>query len=91
MPNKNLINIIMTVKLYNLPQIVRVNSNPVTVTNTDSSQKRVRLYQGQDNVVNFSAFNSTNKMLAVSGTTLDRKSTRLNSSHTDISRMPSSA
>ena len=27
----------------------------------------------------------------VSGGTLDRKSTRLNSSHTDISRMPSSA
>ena len=28
---------------------------------------------------------------AVSGVSLDRKSTRLNSSHTDISRMPSSA
>ena len=29
--------------------------------------------------------------IAAAGTALDRKSTRLNSSHTDISRMPSSA
>lgn len=59
----------MATKLYNLPQLVRTNSNPVTVTNTDSSQKRVRLYQGQDCAINFSAFNSTNKMLAIAGTT----------------------
>ena len=36
------------------------------------------------------AFHSAGEMLAM-GETSDRKSTRLNSSHTDISRMPSSA
>ena len=34
---------------------------------------------------------TNNDMSVVSGNITDRKSTRLNSSHTDISRMPSSA
>ena len=36
-------------------------------------------------------FSRTRNMLWTKGETSDRKSTRLNSSHTDISRMPSSA
>ena len=35
--------------------------------------------------------NATEKMELFAGILEDRKSTRLNSSHTDISRMPSSA
>ena len=37
------------------------------------------------------ALTPMNLVWCLVGTTLDRKSTRLNSSHTDISRMPSSA
>jgi len=60
----------MPVKLYNLAQLVRVNTNPVTVTNTDASQQRIKLYQGQTCAVNFSVFNSTNKPLSTAGTRL---------------------
>lgn len=60
----------MSVKLYNLAQLVKVNTNPVTVTNTDASQQRIKLYQGQTCAVNFSVFNSTNKPLSVAGTQL---------------------
>jgi hypothetical protein len=60
----------MAVKLYNLAQLVKVNTNPVTVTNTDASQQRIKLYQGQTCAVNFSVFNSTNKPLSVAGTQL---------------------
>lgn len=57
----------MSIKLYNLAQLVRLNTNPVTVTNTDASQQRVRLYQGQTCAVNFSVFNSTNRPLSMAG------------------------
>jgi WD40 repeat protein len=60
----------MSIKLYNLAQLVKVNTNPVTVTNTDASQQRIKLYQGQTCSVNFSVFNSTNKPLSVAGTQL---------------------
>lgn len=60
----------MSVKLYNLAQLVKLNTNPVTVTNTDASQQRVKLYQGQTCSVSVSVFNSTNKPLSVAGTQL---------------------
>lgn len=60
----------MSIKLYNLAQLVKVNTNPVTVTNTDASQQRIKLFQGQTCSVSFSVFNSTNKPLSVAGTQL---------------------
>lgn len=60
----------MAIKLYNLAQLVKLNTNPVTVTSTDGSQQRIKLYQGQPCSVSFSVFNSTNKPLSVAGTQL---------------------
>ncbi len=60
----------MSIKLYNLAQLVKLNTNPVTVTSTDGSQQRLKLYQGQPFSVSFSVFNSTNKPLSVAGTQL---------------------
>ena len=45
-----------------------------------------------DGIISIATIGTTIQVIiAVAVTTLDRKSTRLNSSHTDISRMPSSA
>ena len=41
--------------------------------------------------VDYMVVKNTMLRLAVKGTSLDRKSTRLNSSHSSVSRMPSSA
>ena len=43
------------------------------------------------NTLSFSTINANGSLVTATATNSDRKSTRLNSSHTDISRMPSSA
>ena len=50
----------------------------------------VTLIDGENGLQNFTQLGAAN-WTAVNGAIQDRKSTRLNSSHTDISRMPSSA
>ena len=49
-------------------------------------RKKVCVFCGKDNVIDYKDTNKLKRYISE-----DRKSTRLNSSHTDSSRMPSSA
>jgi hypothetical protein len=59
----------MTTKLYNFAQLVRLNAQPATVANTDSSQKIVKVFQGQECQLRFSVYNGANRTLNIADTT----------------------
>ena len=61
---------------------------PVIVTETQISRAIAKYYDGKKSVT---IEPLSTKVEEISAGEIDRKSTRLNSSHTDISRMPSSA
>ena len=67
---------------------ILVGASPLFISNLDSTQAGYSTYENSEpGTANASAFVSGTSYT----TTLDRKSTRLNSSHEWISRMPSSA
>lgn len=59
----------MTTKLYNLAQLTRLNAQPATVANTDSAQKIVKVFQGQESSLRFSVYNGMNRILNIANTT----------------------
>ena len=73
------------------------NADVICVADTGSKDKTVPLFQAKGNLVKFSQISidpwrfddARNAALAL--VPADRKSTRLNSSHSELSRMPSSA
>ena len=62
----------------------------IVLTNTEANELAA-IYGGLFMVMGALCFFARDRPLDRELTALDRKSTRLNSSHTDISRMPSSA
>lgn len=58
----------MTIKLYNLAQLTRLNAQPATVANTDSAQKIIKVFQGQHCSLRFSVYNGINRILNMANT-----------------------